>query len=297
MDVSALFGYAVTSRWFTTDAGATMHYLDEGPRDGPVVVFVHGHQTWCFAWRHLIARLRDTHRCIAVDHVGMGASDKPADYPYVLPRRVRDLSDLLAYLHLDRYSLVLHDWGGMIGCAHAVTVPERIERLVLMNTAAFLIPSTKPMPWQLSISRAPMLGEVLVRGFNAFCRYAIRHCVRRRPLNDAAQRGYLAPYQEWSSRVAVHRFVADIPLLPSDPWYGYIDRVDAGLARLAGHPVLIAWGLGDFVFDKHFLQAWRQRLPQARVHEFADCGHYLFEDAREELDQLVPDFLQEQTAS
>src|SRR5262249_61254450 len=116
--------------------------LDEGT--GDPVVMVHGNPTWSFYFRDLVKSLRGTHRVVVPDHVGCGLSDKPDDarYAYTLRRRVDDLERLLDHLGLrDRLTLVLHDWGGMIGMAYASRYPERIRRLVILNTAAFLLPA------------------------------------------------------------------------------------------------------------------------------------------------------------
>src|SRR5436305_7666249 len=109
--------------------GVRLHYLDEGA--GEPVVMVHGNPTWSFYYRNLVLTLRDRYRCVVPDHVGCGLSDKPpADrYPYSLDRRVADLTALLDHLKLDRdVTLVVHDWGGMIGTAWAARFPERVDR-------------------------------------------------------------------------------------------------------------------------------------------------------------------------
>src|SRR5437763_1827424 len=159
-----------------------MHYLDEGA--GEPVVMVHGNPTWSFYYRNLVLALRDRYRCVAPDHVGCGLSDKPDDgrYIYSLERRVADLEVLLDHLHLrENLTLVVHDWGGMIGPAFAARHPERVKRLVVLNTAAFHLPKGKPLPRSLWWGRNTVLGTVLIRGFNAFCRGAARWCVTRRP--------------------------------------------------------------------------------------------------------------------
>lgn len=286
--------YPFESRFFE-HRGIRLHYVDEGPRDAPPVVMVHGNPTWSFYYRHLIAALRERHRVIAPDHVGMGLSDKPDDdrYEYTLARRVDDLAALLAHVGAENnVTLVLHDWGGMIGSAYAVERPERIARLVLLNTAAFQLPPGKRFPWQLAACRTRLLGPPLVRGLNLFCRGALRDCVVRRPLPADVCRAYLAPYDSWANRRAILRFVQDIPIKAGDRAYGLVERVAQRLELLRGVPTLICWGARDFVFDDHFLAEWRTRLPQAEVHRLADAGHYVLEDAADEIVPLVQDFFQ-----
>lgn len=273
--------------------GLRYHYLDEG--QGAPVVMVHGNPTWSFYYRHLVLALRDTHHCIVPDHIGCGRSDKPDDskYHYTLKSRVDDLEALLDHLNInENITLVLHDWGGMIGMAYATRHPERIKRLVILNTAAFPLPATKRMPLALTLCRLPLLGAVLVRGLNAFCRSAAQVGCKRRPMLAEVRAGYLAPYDSWANRVAVHRFVQDIPLKAGEPAYEIVHGVEKELQRFRNVPMLICWGEQDFVFDRHFLNEWRRRFPDAEVHAFADAGHYILEDCRAEVVPLVSAFLQ-----
>lgn len=275
-----------------TGAPCRMHYLDEGV--GPPVVMVHGNPTWSFHFRKLVRALRGDHRVVVPDHVGCGLSDKPAKdaYPYSLRRRVDDLERLLAELDLDSgVTLVLHDWGGMIGMAWAARHPEAVERLVVLNTAAFHLPESASLPWQLRVVRDTPLGAVLVRGLNAFSRGAVLGCVTRRPLHRAVRAAYLAPYDSWDNRIAVYEFVRTIPLTPEDDGYDIVSDVEAALPALRDRPMLICWGERDFVFDLHFLAEWERRFPDADVHRFADAGHFVLEDAGDEIVPLVREFL------
>jgi haloalkane dehalogenase len=110
-------------------------------------------------------------------------------------------------------------------------------------------------------------------------------------LTGAIKRAYLDPYHNWASRRAVLRFVQDIPLQPSDRSYALVSQVENSLERFQKTPMLICWGAKDFVFDDHFLKGWQTRFPKATVHRFADVGHYVLEDAWEEVVPLVQQFL------
>jgi haloalkane dehalogenase len=272
--------------------GVRLHYLDEGA--GEPVVMLHGNPTWSFYYRNLVLNLRDSYRTIVPDHMGCGLSDKPDDsrYSYTLERRVRDVETLLDHLDVKSdITLVVHDWGGMIGMAYAVRHPERIARLVILNTGAFHLPPTKRFPWQLSFCRNALFGPLLVRGLNAFCRGAARNCCTRRPMSAEARAGYLLPYDSWANRIAVLRFVQDIPLAAGNPSYALVSEVQERLERLRDVPMLICWGMRDFVFDEHFLAEWQRRFPAAEVHRFADAGHYVLEDAGDETVPLIRQFL------
>ena len=271
--------------------GHAMHYLDEG--EGAPVVMVHGNPTWSFYYRQLVEALRGERRCVVPDHVGMGLSDKPGDdrYPYTLARRVDDLEELLAGLGVERdVTLVVHDWGGMIGMAWAARHPDAIARLVILNTAAFPLPSGRSFHLPLRFTRTP-LGGLLVRRFNAFAEVASRVCVTRRRLPEDVRAAYCAPYDTEANRIATLRFVQDIPLSASDPAYAIVERTADRLHLFRDTPTRIFWGEKDFVFDAPFLEEWERRLPRAEVTRFSDCGHYVLEDAAEEIVPAVRDFV------
>jgi haloalkane dehalogenase len=272
--------------------GLQYHYLDEGR--GDPVVMVHGNPSWSFYYRDLVKALRGGYRVIVPDHIGCGLSEKPgdADYSYTLRQRVDDLEALLEHLAVrERITLVVHDWGGMIGMAYACRHPERIARLVILNTAAFHLPAGKKFPLALRICRDTAIGKFLVLKLNLFALMAARVGCKRNPMSEALRGAYCAPYDTPADRIATLRFVQDIPLEPGDPGYDLVSQVEAGLERFAGLPVTICWGLRDFVFDRHFLSEWQRRFPAAEVHVFADCGHYILEDAREEVIPIIERFL------
>jgi pimeloyl-ACP methyl ester carboxylesterase len=269
---------------FLDRKGLRLHYLDEG--SGASVVMVHGNPTWSFFYRNIVLDLRKDYRTIVPDHMGCGLSDKPDDseYRYTLESRVDDLTALLEDVVPEgEIILVLHDWGGMIGSAWAVRHPERVKAVVAMNTAAFRLPDDKRFPWALRLGRNSRIGAFLNRYLNLFCRAAVRVAVKRQPLSKKVAQGYLAPYDSPAHRTAVVRFVQDIPLGPGDPGWEILLEVEDGLAGLADKPWLFLWGLQDFVFDKPFLDEWLRRFPAAKSHAFEDCGHYILEDASQEV--------------
>ena len=285
--------YPFEPHWLTLPSGHRMHYVDEGPRDAPVVLMLHGNPTWSFYWRRLISALRLSHRVIAPDHIGCGKSDKPGDdtYSYRLAQRVEDIEALVEQLGLQGITLAVHDWGGMIGMGWAHRHPDLVARLVVLNTAAFPMPSTKRLPASLWLARDTKAGALLVRGFNAFARGATRLAVTRVRLPKEVRDGLCAPYDSWDHRRAVLRFVQDIPLEESDPSFSLVRDVGEHLHQFNDRPVLICWGERDFVFDDHFLKVWKSALPDAEVHQFPDCSHYVLEDAPAEIEGLVRRFL------
>ena len=280
-------GYPFTPKNFQVRPGLSMSYLDEGPRDGDVVVMLHGNPSWSYYWRNLVSGLSHKYRCIAPDHIGMGLSDKPDDsrYDYTLQSRVDDLAALLDHLGIDGpMTLAVHDWGGMIGFGWALAHAEQVQRLVILNTAAFPLPSSKPMPWQLSLGRDSRFGAFIIRAFNAFSSGASYLGVESK-MPSEVRRAYVSPYNNWANRISTLRFMQDIPLAPGDKAWALLEQAGRRLPEFADRPAFIGWGLKDFVFDHHFLAGFRAALPDAEVQAFEDAGHYVLEDKQ---DVLVP---------
>ncbi|MFP6807304.1 MAG: alpha/beta fold hydrolase [Pseudomonadales bacterium] len=265
---------------------AQMHYVDEGA--GEAVVMVHGNPSWSYYYRNLVQGLSNTYRCISMDHIGCGMSEVPCEslYSYTLEQRVNDLEALIDHLQLDSFNLVVHDWGGMIGLAYADRHPEKINRFVILNTAAFPLPASKHFPAPLWLTRTA-LGEFLVLKFNAFSRVAARVSCKRKKLTDTVMQAYTAPYEMPERRIATLRFVQDIPLRPGDGAYNLVLGIASRLKQFHNTPAIICWGLKDFVFDRHFLNEWQQFWPHADIHRFEDCGHYILEDAFDEILPLI----------
>ena len=268
------------------------HYLDEG--EGEPVVMVHGNPSWSFYYRRLVETLAPDYRLIVPDHIGCGRSDKPGDdrYAYTLENRINNLETLLDHLRVDRgITLVVHDWGGAIGMGYAARHPERIARLVILNTAAFHLPASKPFPWPLWLCRNTPLSAWLVRGLNAFCRGTAAIGCKHHAMPADVRAAYLAPYDSWANRIAIHRFVQDIPLGQNDRSYATVSFMQEQLNQFVDTPAMIAWGMRDFVFDGHFLEEWEKWLPNAKVDRFEKAGHYILEDEHEQVVPLVRSFL------
>ncbi|MFC3814325.1 alpha/beta fold hydrolase [Lysobacter sp. GCM10012299] len=277
--------YPFTPQRLQVRPGIGMSYLDEGPRDGEVVVMLHGNPSWSYYWRRLVLGLRDRYRCIVPDHVGMGLSDKPDDsagaspgYRYTLQSRIDDVETLLQTLGVTGpVTLAVHDWGGGIGFGWGLKHSAQIRRLVILNTGAFPLPAAKPLPKSLRLGRDSSLGTGMIRGLNAFAAITARVGVEN-AMPAEVRHAYLAPYDSWANRIATSRFVQDIPLGEGDAAWPLVQAMGRKLPKYADRPTFIGWGLRDFVFDKHFLEGFTDALPQAQVHAFEDAGHYVLED-------------------
>ena len=272
--------------------GHTLHYLDEG--SGPPVLMVHGNPTRSFYFRSLVRRLSSDFRTLVPDHIGCGFSDKPdpGRYDYTLASRVADLDALVSRtVPQGKLSLVVHDWGGMIGLAWALDNLDRVDKLIITNTAGFFLPKKKQLPfvlWLIKYVKGFAIPAIL--GLNLFSVGALYlgACTR---LSSGAKKGLTAPYDSWKNRIATLKFVQDIPLDPTDKSWEMVDRVDRHLDLLNPDRVLFLWGARDFVFDTCFLETFLNRLPGARFRVFEDAGHYLFEDKPAQTGNLIHRFL------
>jgi cis-3-alkyl-4-acyloxetan-2-one decarboxylase len=272
--------------------GHTLHYLDEG--DGPPLLMVHGNPTWSFYFRNLVRGLSKEFRTLVPDHIGCGFSDKPdhKSYDYTLASRVKDLDALVAHtVPQGKISLIVHDWGGMIGLAWALDNPDRVDKLVITNTAGFFLPDKKRFPFVLwLIKYMKWVAVPAILGLNLFSVGALYLGAKTR-LPSRVKKGLTAPYNCWKNRIATLKFVQDIPLDHTDKSWDVVDHVDRHLTRIHPDQVLFLWGEKDFVFDTCFLDEFLRRLPGARYHLFEDAGHYLFEDKPEQTYDFIYTFL------
>lgn len=268
--------YPYTGQYLTVPAGQ-YHYLDQGTdRDG-VMLAVHGNPTWSFYWRALIENFSDQYRVVVPDHIGCGLSEKPQEWSYQLGDHIDNLCRLVEALDLRNIVLVVHDWGGAIGMGMATRFPERIQRIVVTNTAAF---RSQEIPASIASCRIPVFGEIAVLGFNAFAGVATWRASAK-GLSKAVKSGLLFPYNSWENRIATLKFVHDIPLKEKHPSYHILLQVEEGLVRLSDKPMLICWGEQDFCFTPNFRKEWERRFPAAAVHAWEDVGHYVIEDVPE----------------
>ncbi len=265
---------------FIDVSGGSMHYVDEGPRDGGPILFLHGNPTWSFLWRRLVGEFRTTHRCIAVDHIGCGLSSKPSSWRYTLAAHAENVHALVERLDLERVTLVVHDWGGAIGMSLVSRAPGRFARLLVLNTAAF----PGPMPLRIRACRAPLIGPFLVERMNAFAGMLPHYGVADpTQFSAAARAGFAHPYRTPADRIAIRRFVEDIPTSTNHPSWKELATASQAVARFVAKPVSIVWGQRDWCFTPRFRGQWQSRLPDANVVPIERAGHLVTEEAPREV--------------
>lgn len=267
----------------------TMHYLDEG--QGEVVLLLHGNPTWCWYYRAVAAALRDRYRVIAPDHLGFGLSRGPDDAPHTLAWHRDNLGQFVEALALERYTLVVHDWGGPIGLAHVTDHPEQLRRLVLLNTWAFPAPAETTLPTLLSALRTPALGEWLALEQNALVEQGIpAGMAQPGQVTPGLMAAYRRPFPTPESRRPILALAREIPLGPGSEAHLILARVQRRLRRLKV-PALLLWGERDPVFPPSILDLWRVYLPWAEVQRLPDASHFVLEDQPERCCALLDDFL------
>jgi pimeloyl-ACP methyl ester carboxylesterase len=260
-----------------------MHYVDEGA--GKPVLMLHGNPTWSFYYRRLLTGLRGEYRCIAPDHVGCGLSDKPRRWSYTIRAHVDNVCELVEELDLQDVTLVVHDWGGPIGYLAALRLQERFKRFVVFNSAVFLL----PLPARLTALRLPLFGPLVIRGLNGLLQAGLR--TNRAHFAGDVRAGYLAPYDSWAHRIAILRFVQEIPIAKDHPNRSLLAQLEREIHVLAGRPHLVVWGLEDPVFHRGYLETWRERVPEAEIHGLDGASHWVVDEAHERVLPLVRAFL------
>ena len=217
-------------RTITLIKALTIHFVDEG--SGEPIVMVHGDPTWGFLYRHFISPLSQHHRCIVPDHMGMGKSSIPEERSlYRLEQHCANLEALLLHLNLNEITLILHDWGGPVGLGFAMRHPERIKRLVLMNTWAFAPWPGGPFPRLLEIIRSER-GEAFVLRKNGYLEPAlIGTTYHSEKLTNTVLEAYRAPFPTPESRLAMLCWSRDIPVQETDTSYAEMKRIEDGLPQ------------------------------------------------------------------
>ncbi len=267
-----------------------MHFVDEG--GGEPLVLVHGDPSWAYLYRRFIPSLARRWRCVAPDHMGMGKSDAPPEpYPYRLRHHIDNLEALLLRLDLHNVTLVLHDWGGPVGLGVAVRHPQRIKRLVLMNTWAFASWPGAPFPRLVELIRSTR-GEKFVLEKNGYVEPALLGTTAHpENLTATVMAAYRAPFPTPESRRALLCWSRDIPTGPDDPSYADLQRIEQALPQFAAIPVLLIWGMQDPVLTEPVLRMWQRLYPHATTHELEDASHFLQEDAPERIVGWIEQFL------
>jgi haloalkane dehalogenase len=266
---------------FAAIDGARVHYVDEG--SGPPLLLLHGNPTWSFLYRDIIKGLRDRYRCIAPDHPGFGLSTAPAGYGFTPAEHAAILERFVAQLDLTGVTMMVQDWGGPIGFAVATRHPERFAAFVVGNTWAW--PKSDPGTQVFSRVLGGPIGAYLILRRNVFVEKAIPGSMRRKKLSEEVMNAYRGPFPTPESRKPIHVFPREI--LGSRPFLAEVKR---GLPALRERPTLIVWPTKDIAFREPVLRRWEQLFPDHRTVKLEGAGHYIQEEASDEIAAAIRDW-------
>jgi cis-3-alkyl-4-acyloxetan-2-one decarboxylase len=285
--------YPFRSHYFTLSDGMRMHYIDEGPTDGEVLVFVHGYPTWSFVYRALVVYYAaQGYRCIALDHIGWGLSDKPGSHRYhTLRRHIHNALECLDALELHDVTLLMEDWGGPIGLGYALRRPDSVKRLVVMSSWVFQDSYPVPLHPLIQLATKPGVGDVLFRTLNLALNIGMQLWTERR-LSAAVLDGYKAPFQDVWGRMALSQFPRMISTSATHRSASLMRRIEQELAVFDRKPSLILWGRSDAVFPPPMAKHWKTRMPSAKgPHLIEGANHFLSEDNPEAVMLRLDDFV------
>jgi haloalkane dehalogenase len=262
--------------------GLRLAHLDEG--DGAPVVFFHGEPTWSFLWRSVIGPVRDAGlRCIAPDLPGFGRSDKPIDLEwYSYERHTAAMAALLDELDVRGATVVVHDWGGPIGLRLAVEQPQRIERLVILDTGLFTGHQRMSEAW-MKFHDFVQRTEDLPVGF-------LVQGACKQPAAAAVIAAYDAPFPSVAAKAGARAFPLMIPLTPDAPGATAGQRVLDAVAS-DERPKLVLWADSDPVLPLETGRKFAAALGTKVDHVIAEAGHFLQEDAGLAIGSLIADWL------
>ena len=267
--------------------GFQMHYVDEG--EGEPIVCVHGEPTWGYLYRKFIPPLAKFNRVIVPDHMGFGKSDVPQDKPYTLAQHIDNLTKLLLELDLKDITLVFQDWGGPISLGFATAHPERVKRLVIMNTGVGVLPAGSKT-W-ISDMEEKGIYENVLGNMAEFIPQMFASTLVNKTADETMIRAYTAPFPNRTSCIGAIAFPRDIPVGDNHPSANTMRSIRKKLGLLNDKAKIIIWGMRDQIFPKRVLDWWKKVYPDAESHGLYEAGHFLQEDAPEKIIAIITDFL------
>ncbi len=275
-----LAGLPFEPRYVEQD-GLRMHYVDEGA--GEPILLLHGEPTWAYLYRKAIPALAGIGRVVAPDYFGFGRSDKPTEIGwYGYDRHYESIERFVAALGLERLTVVVHDWGGPIGFRLAVSRPELVERLVVLNTGIGAgAPSETWLRFRAMVRR---VGPEL-----SAARMVAPGCARE--LSDEAAAGYDAPFPTPESKAGLIAFPELVPTEPDHPSAATMIEVREAL-RGWDKPALVLFGDSDAIFPPEAAERMAQLLAGAGPAELVErAGHFVQEDTGEEVGARIAAWL------
>jgi haloalkane dehalogenase len=275
--------YPFESKFIQLDMGR-MHYIDEG--EGEPIVMLHGNPTWSFLYRHLVKGLSPIYRCVAVDYIGFGLSDKPPTWSYLPEDHAKNVEDLIEKLDLKDITLVVQDWGGPIGLSYALDHPGNVKRLVIMNTWAWPVSDDVHFR-RFSRFLGGRLGKLLITRFKFFEKTIMRKLAKNKErFTKQVHKHYIKQFSSHNDRKGIWIFPKEI--IGSTKWF---DSLWSKKERIKDIPALLVWGMRDMAFREKELQTWEDLFSRSKTAKLKGVGHYVQEEAGPDLIPIITKFL------
>jgi haloalkane dehalogenase len=281
LDTSA---YPFQSRYFSVN-GHKLHYIDEG--QGECLLFVHGTPSWSFDFRNVIKALMPSYRCIAIDHLGFGLSDKPAHYDYSTLNHSQTLEKFILEKQLSNITLVVHDFGGPIGLYAAIKNSERVDNLIILNSWLWSSQTDPDYLKMSKIMKSPLL-PFLYLYLNFSPKFILPQSFGDHKLAKATLKQFTKPFATKSQRYGALAFARS--LLHDQHWF---EELWHKRHILSGKPMLLIWGMKDPVIKPHNLDKFAAGFPQARVVKLETSGHFPQEEQPQKVAEAIRLFMEE----
>ncbi len=276
---------------FVEVKGSRMHYVDEGPKDGDVFLFLHGNPTSSYLWRNIIPYVTGEGRAVAPDNIGFGRSDKP-DIGYTFAEHAEYLEGFVEALDLNNIILVIHDWGSALGFDYAAKHPERIKGIVFMEAITGAI-SMADMPEQFrevfGAFRTPGVGEQMVIEQNMFIEQMLPGAIIR-TLSEGEMNAYRQPFLVKETRKPLLVWPRQVPIdgEPADVVARVNDYMDA-LAE-SEVPKLMFYVEPGAIAGPELAETLKAALPNLEIVNLGEGRHFVQEDHADEIGQWLADW-------
>ena len=279
--------------------GFLQHYVDEGPKGTETLVFLHGEPTWGYIYRNFIKEFSKSFRVIVPDHMGFGKSETPQDKVYTLRTHTENLTALIKHLDLENITLIGQDWGGPISGQFTLRYPDKVKRIILLNTATSLslveYPK-KPTPWFSWIKKhhdqgtlEGILGEA---GSTVLSVMKIIGFENSATIDQNWIKAYATQFPNRESCLGAIQFPLDV-ILGRIREYMIEGLKTGNLEKLKQKSAMLAFGLKDNAFDsKYAIADFKELFPNGPVTTFENAGHFCQEDIPEVLIPLISQFIE-----
>ncbi|MEN0049915.1 MAG: alpha/beta fold hydrolase [Bacteroidota bacterium] len=274
--------YPFDSKFLQLSAGK-MHYVEEG--EGDVLLFVHGTPTWSFLYRDFIKMFSKSHRCIAIDHLGFGLSEKHQSFLGTPKFHAENLSEFIQKKGLKNITLIVHDFGGPIGIAAGIKNASSIQKVILFNSWLWAIRQDKAIQKADKVINS-WLGKFLYLNLNFSSKSLLKKGFsNKKNLSKQVHQHYIKPFPTKNSRLPLLKLAK--ALVGESNWY---QQQWEQLNVIADRKWLILWGEKDDFFDISYLKKWADFLPNVEK-KVLSCGHFVQEEKTSESIEAMKSFL------